>query len=189
MSRPDPYALNTVQRWFQSVITHPEGVAGGVRDPEARDAIEAASEDLEQVITRSGKLDAAGRLAVYANAYYARLLECLAESFPVLSRALGEEAFEGFAFGYLQEHPSRSYTLDHLADRFADYLDRNRPGPDADPAMAEWAAFLVDLARLEWAIEKVFDGPGVESQRLLAPEDLAAVRPEQWAEARLIPVV
>ncbi len=186
MSRPDPFALQAVQKWFQAVITHPGGVAGGAASPEAQ---QVHGGGLENIITRSSTLDAAGRLAVYANAYHARLLECLRESFPVLVSAMGEEAFDGFAFDYLQQHPSQSYTLEHLSDHFADFLKSRQPGPQADPDMAEWAAFLVDLARLEWTIEKVFDGPGIESSRVLGPEDLAGVQPAQWAGARLVPVV
>jgi hypothetical protein len=55
------------------------------------------------------------RLAIYGTAYYARLLECLLEEFPVLVHALGEELFDAFAVGYLQKYPSRSYTLNDLA--------------------------------------------------------------------------
>ena len=41
-----------------------------------------------------------------------------AEEFPVLKHALGEEVFDAFAVGYLQQYPSRSYTLFQLAANF-----------------------------------------------------------------------
>ena len=44
----------------------------------AHGVIDVARESVETVVTRSQKLDAFGRLRVYANAYYARLVECLA---------------------------------------------------------------------------------------------------------------
>jgi hypothetical protein len=52
----------------------------------------------------------------------------------------------------------------------------------------EWPDFLVDLATLEWTIAQVFDGPGVEGQRLLGPEELRSVPTGRFAEARLVPV-
>jgi hypothetical protein len=45
------------------------------------------------------------------------------------------------------------------------------------------------LARLEWAIYQVFDGPGVEGQSLLQADELLAIPAEKWPEAKLVPVV
>jgi hypothetical protein len=106
------------------------------------------------------------------------------ELFPVLVQALGAELFDGFSCGYLQAHPPHSYTLGHLADNFVPYLEQTRPtGDDSD-----WSEFIVDLARLEWSIDQVFDGPGVERERLLDAATLNRISPDRWAEARLITV-
>lgn len=185
MSRP-PDALDTVQRWFQAVVTHPGGLEEGIGSAEAQRLIPLRPGELEQVVRRSRSLSAGERLSIYAGAYYARLLECLGECFPVLRRAVGEEVFESFAFEYLQRYPSRSYTLDRLGESFPRFLDETRP---ADNPAATWPGFLIDLARLEWALAKVFDGPGVEGQALLDGDALAAVPPERFAAARLEPVV
>ncbi|HEV7518154.1 MAG TPA: DNA-binding domain-containing protein [Thermoanaerobaculia bacterium] len=195
--------LDVVQQWFQAVISHPGGVAGGLDSEEAQRRLSVR--EVGAVVAPSRHLSAEERLGIYAHAYYARLLECLADSFPVLRYALGGEVFESFAFEYLQRYPSRSYTLDRLGEDFPRFLDETRPDrDDADPAadaantgnLADasdmeapaWPDFLVDLARLEWAIAKVFDGPGVEFQSLLQPEDLEALGPERFAAARLTPV-
>ncbi len=191
-----PEEISRLQGWFQAVITHAEGVDSGASSEEAQRLIQLSPGQLEKVITRSRALSAAERLAIYANAYHARLLECLGEVFPMLKRALGSEAFEGFAFGYLQAYPPRSYTLNDLGRRFPAYLEETRPAPDqrepgsADAESAEemagdWPAFLIDLARLEWGIYEVFDGPGVEGQTLLEAGDLLKIPPERFAEARL----
>jgi hypothetical protein len=177
-SRP----LDVVQRWFQAVVTHPGGVEGGAASGEAQRLIHLNHGDLEAVIGRSRRLGAAERLAIYANAYHARLLECLEAFYPVLQQALGKEVFDGFAFEYLQRYPSKSYTLDHLGDSFARFLEETRP------ADAGWPDFLIDLATLEWNLARVFDGPGVELETLLTPEALQAFPAERFAEARLIPV-
>lgn len=175
--------LETVQQWFQAVVTHPGGVAAGAEDAEAQRLIRLGRGDLEAVVRRSERLSAEERLSIYANAYWSRLIECLGDCFPVLRGALGEETFDGFAFEYLQRYPSRSYTLDRLGESFPRFLDEVRPEG------ASWPDFLIDLARLEWNLAKVFDGPGVEGEPLLRHDDLREMPPERFAEARLVPVV
>ncbi len=191
MSDPGaPRSLGVVQRWFQSVITHPDGVETGAESEEAQRLIRLKRGELEAVIGRSRNLTAAERMGIYANAYYARLLECLAAYFPMLQKTLSEEIFEGFAFEYLQKYPSQSYTLDHLGDNFARFLEETRPEPEEgeEPGELGWPDFLIDLAVLEHSINRVFDGPGVEGKPLLTAESLQAFPAERFAEARLVPV-
>jgi hypothetical protein len=223
-ARPEAMQLTQLQRWFQTVVTHAEGVEAGACSEEAQRLIQLAPGELERVITRSRALTAAERLAIYANAYHTRLLECLGEVFPMLKRTLGEDGFDGLAFGYLQEYPSRSYTLNELGRHFPQYLEQSRPAPEDaqsavfDPSapedaaklqewnerspppqpsppgeretpMENWPDFLIDLARLEWAIYEVFDGPGIEGRDPLAANQLLAIPPERWEGAKLAPVV
>jgi hypothetical protein len=181
--------LRTLQQWMQSVITHPLGVEAGLRSDQTRASIDVGPDEIENVIRPSRALSSVDRLGVYANAYYARLLECLGDVFPVLKQSLGDETFGEFALGYLQQYPSQSYTLEHLGERLADYLDQTRPDRKAgDEPPVDWPDFLIDLARLEWAIGQVFDGPGVEGQTLALPGELHRIAPEHWPSARLVPV-
>jgi hypothetical protein len=184
--------LEQIQRWMQTVIMHLNGVESGVASAEARRLIDVAPTEVEQVVTRSRALAALDRLEIYNRAYFARLVECLREEYPVLLHALGDEAFDSFAVGYLYEHPSRSYTLNHLGTHFPRYLEESRPtslrvqvGGAPRP---NWPDFLIDLARLELTFNEVFDGPGVEGQRLLEVERVLQVPPARWPEARLVPV-
>src|SRR5678810_1105991 len=135
-----PAELPTLQRWFQSVVTHADGVEAGVASEEANRLIKLSPNELEKVITRSRALTAAERLAIYANAYHSRLMECLGEVFPMLKRMLGEDGFDALAFGYLQEYPSKSYTLNELGRHFAGYLEQSRPvQEDAEqPVNGNW---------------------------------------------------
>jgi len=181
--RPD---LETLQRWFQAVITDPAGVAAGVDSGAAREEIDVAADKVKQVILPSRRRTSLQRLAVYGNAYFARLLDCMREMFPILCQALGEELFDEFALDYLQTYPSQSYTLNRLADRFVPFLEETRPEPEADGS-ASWADFIIDLAHLEWSIEQVFDGPGIEQRAILTPELLAGIDPDDWPLARLQP--
>jgi Putative DNA-binding domain len=192
-SLPRP-PLDVVQQWFQAVVTHPAGVAAGAASPAAQRLVRLDRGALEQLVRRSRRLSAEQRLEIYANAYYARLLECLRDTFPVLAQVLGAEVFDSFAFDYLQRYPSRSYTLYRLAESFPRFLDETRPDQPAaaDAAGAAgpaWPDFLIDLATLELAIAEVFDGPGAEGEPLLAPADLLARRAGgDFAKARLAPV-
>lgn len=191
----EPRDLNVVQRWFQAVVSHPGGVEEGAASDEANTLIPLNRDELEKVVLRSSKLSAADRMRVYANAYYARLIDCLRESFPTLTIALGEEMFNSFAFEYLGAYPSTSYTLEHLADHFPGFLSETRPDRDEHgkaPTEPAWPDFLIDLARLEHAIGEIFDGPGVErlpDGAVLKKEDLANIDPDDWPGVRLEPIV
>jgi hypothetical protein len=176
--------VEPILAWMQAVITHPDGVEAGAASPAARRCLDVPEDDLERVVRRSRALTASERLAIYHNAYFARLIECLREEFPALTRALGREVFDAFAFDYLQRYPSRSYTLGQLGAHFSRYLEETRPA-DGD---AGWPDFLIDLAAFEWAVNEVFDGPGAEGQPLLDAERLQAVPPQRWPEARLLAV-
>jgi hypothetical protein len=162
--------LESLLRWFHAVVSHPNGVIAGAESPAARAVVGGGSELIERLITRSNTQDAASRLGIYAHAYYARLIECLGEVFPMLKKFLGDEVFDGFAFDYLQEFPSRSYTLHLLGRHFPDYLEKSRPTAEREAGVApleagpDWPELLIDLARLEWAIYEVFDGPGMENR-------------------------
>lgn len=192
--------LSRLQRWFQSVITHADGVEAGADAAQAEPSLTLNKSALEEVVTRSRALSASERLAIYANAYHTRLLECLGEVFPMLARTLGEDGFNSLAFGYLQEYPSQTYTLNELGRHFPAYLDQTRPmtgaeGADLDESEEksllepDWPDFLIDLAKLEWAIYEVFDGPGVEDISLLGADQALSIPADRWAEAKLKPVV
>jgi hypothetical protein len=181
--------LDVVQQWFQAVVTHPAGVAAGAASPAAQSLVRLDRGALEQLVRRSSRLTAEQRLEIYANAYYARLLECLRDTFPVLTGVLGAEIFDSFAFDYLQRYPSRSYTLYRLAESFPRFLAETAPGRSPAPAGPGWPDFLIDLATLELAIAEVFDGPGVEGEPLLGPAALLALQAGGgFAATRLTPV-
>jgi hypothetical protein len=190
MTTPNKHGhdLAQIQRWMQAALVHPVGVEEGMRSPEARQHIDIGPAEVHKVLTRSRALSAIERLGIYGSAYYARLLECLREEFPVLKHALGEEVFDAFAVDYLQQYPSRSYTLCDLGKQFPRYLAETRPEAEGGEGSTDWPDFLIDLATLEQTFNEVFDGPGVEGQRLLDTEQLAAVPAERFLEARLVPV-
>ena len=176
--------LSRLQRWMQAVITHPEGIEAGLESDSACSTGLAGPGGIEQVVTRSAQLSSAERLGIYANAYFARLLECLRAEFPAVVQLVGQEAFDGFAFGFLQSNPSRSDTLAHLGESFPEFLEQIRP-PGAGQRHPNFADFVIELARLERAYSEVFDEPGPEREPSLKPEVLQAIPPGAWENVRL----
>ena len=171
-----PNRLAELQRWILGSITD----IGG---------LEAHTGDLHgawvpDLVTASPRQTAYERLEIYSNAYFARLGECLRELFPVLVVSLGKSDFERFANGYLDAYPPTTYSLNRLADHFADFLAATRPQDVPSP---DWPDFLVELARVEHAIEQVFDGPGNEELPPLAIEKSMTLPADELAELRFEP--
>jgi len=187
--RANSIDLSSLQRWFQAVVTHPAGVERGAAEFAAEQ-----SPTIDEVATASAMQTPAERLGVYAHAYWARLLECLREEFPVVRKLVGDEAFDQFAVGYLMEHPSQSYTLAQLGRRLAAYLARTlgRLTDDKslsdDDAAAHFGGFVVDLATLERSIGEVFDLVGGETLGFLQADQLAAVPAQERGSVRLTPL-
>jgi hypothetical protein len=179
-----PLPLKNLQRWMQTVITHPKGVAAGIASDAARREIDVSAADVEHVIGPSHALGSIQRLEIYGNAYYARLIECLTAEFPATRHLVGEEAFSGFVLEYLQQYPSTSDTLGDLGAQFPQYLAQARPPREGE--QPDWADFLIDLATLERTYSDVFDGPGEEGLPLLSADRLREIPPGQWEQVRLV---
>ena len=189
MEESQRFELQKLQTWMQVVISHAGGIEAGIASDDAQKAIPIEMDVLDTVVSPSQNLTSAERLGIYGNAYFARLMECLRESFPALEHALGSELFDEFSLGYLQRYPSQSYSLCHLGDQFAQHLQETRP--DAQESQAghvDWPDFLIDLASLERNIEQVFDGPGSEGDSPLELAQLEAIDPDRWPEMILHPV-
>ncbi|MHC4879688.1 MAG: HvfC/BufC family peptide modification chaperone [Planctomycetota bacterium] len=176
--------LATLQFWMQSVITHPDGIRAGIDSNAAQSAITVSCDDIETIVPRSQKLDSVSRLAVYGNAYFARLVECLKGEFPALCYALGDDGFLSFAAAYIEQSPSQSYTLGELGSRFPQFLRESRPDDVESPG---WPDFLIDLATVHRIYAEIFDGPGVEQSDTLSPEALDTIPVEQAENAVLVP--
>lgn len=131
----------------------------------------ATEETVAARVEPSSRLSAAERLGIYQRSYVLRLLKCLAEQFPALGHALGEELFRDFARHYLRDRPPESYTLYDLGRRFPDYLEETRPDREAPEGEREtWIDFMVDLARFERLVFVMFDAPGHEGAPLATSE-------------------
>ena len=119
-------------------------------------------------------LDVDTGLAIYHNAYRARLHEVLRHDFGAIWYWLGDEEFVLLAEAYVRRYPSAHYSLRWFGERFAAFI--------VEHLVAEQSAPLAELARLEWAFTLAFDAPQGEP---LSLNTMALLPPEDWPDLRV----
>jgi hypothetical protein len=152
--------LRAQQEWFAAVVSTPEAQAAPIDEASA-----------SRLVSPSQTLSSLERIEIYRRGYHARLIECLADDYPVLAHALADEAFEALCRKYIARFPSRGPSLNYFGRQMAE-LCRSE---------ASLPAFCADLATLEWAIVLGIHAPTAPA---LGFEDLAQVPPERWPGAR-----
>ncbi len=113
-----------------------------------------AAPDAAMAHLASGGIPAATGIAIYRNAYAARLREALENDHPVLGRYLGDALWARMCDGYIAAYPSRVRSLRHFGESLPDYLADAQPFSDS-PQLAE-------LARLERRLLDCFDAADAE---------------------------
>lgn len=112
-----------------------------------------------------GKVDSDTGLAIYANAYAARLREALEADHPCLSRYLGDDLWERFCSGYIEAHPSRVRSLRFFGAQVPHWLAQNPPFSE-HVEVAALAAFerelmdvfdAADASRIDWSAMQAFE--------------------------------
>jgi len=174
-------ALREAQKAIAGWIRAPEGVAAALVEEDAASGNEApgaATRRLEGLIRSDTTLDATGRLEIYANAYFHRLLGVLKADYPALQEALGADSFRDLVTSYLLVEPSRHPSLRYAGSRLADFLSLH----DAAAGIRARAPWASDLAAFEWARVDVFDAA---DGSVLARESLASLAPEEFGSLLL----
>jgi len=155
--------LREQQQWFLAIVSTPQD------EPAPVDARSAP-----RLIAPSATLGSLERIEIYRRGYHARLIECLADDYPVLQHALGEEAFEALSRRYVARHPSHAPSLNYFGQHMAEFCRSERP-------VAEEPGFAADLAALEWAIVLSIHAPTAVA---IGFEDLGQVPSERFPSAR-----
>ena len=166
---PTPSLPDLQSSFFRSIARAPRGDGGTTFDP-----------GVLQVVEGRSPLGPAERLDIYAQMYWARILDALAGDFPKVAAILGRERFDAVARAYLAENPSTHPSLR--------YAGRGLPVFLAQAGGGDMPPFLADLARLEWARLEVFDAPDAAP---IATAELGAIPPAEWPALRflLVPAV
>ena len=175
--------LRALQEWFSAVTTHPESVEAGIGAASAMHAslVAIGPDEAARVVVGDTRLDALSRLGVYHDAYRARLVECLADDYPAVQYALGDDTFTAVCHAYIAAHPSRGPSLNPYGEKMASFVSPQEAG---GVIAGELATFAADLARLEWALVEVIHAAKAP---VLDPAALQAIPPEAWGNARLPP--
>jgi hypothetical protein len=176
--------LREVQRRFFELITAPESV------DKALVARGLSPADLERIIASDERKSAVERLDIYANMYFFRIRDVLAEMFPTVAAVLGEAGFHNLATDYLLIHPSTHPSLRNVGRALPVFLDGERRRSFGGTASRP--GWLADLARLEWARHDVFDAADaepltMEALRATAPEAFAALPLRTFPALALVP--
>jgi hypothetical protein len=141
---------------------------------------ETVSSGFSATLLGGPTLDVDTGLAIYHNAYQARLQEVLRDDFSAVWYWLGDDEFAQLSAAYIRRYPSGHYSLRWFGERF--------PGFILEHLIAEQSAPLAELARLEWAFTLAFDAP---QGAPLTLQDMAQLPPEEWPglQVGLAPVV
>ena len=109
------------------------------------------------------------RLAIYGNAYTARLIEVLQKDYSAILAILGEAQFQDLALAYIDRHPSTHPSLRFFGKAMSDFL-QTHPDYTGYP-------YLSELAQFEWGFTDAFDARDVDTK---SESDAAQVPPEAW---------
>jgi hypothetical protein len=112
-------------------------------------------------IVSTEKMPADKRLNIYANAYYARLAEALAATYPALRSYLGFEDFYDISCAYAKAYPSAFRSIRWFGDKFSLFFQGH----------------LAEIAEIEWNMSAVFDS---KDALPLSIDKLAKIPPESW---------
>ncbi len=144
------------------------------RQQEAFSAILLGSEDpeLRRVAHIASSAHQEERLAVYRNNMVHSLKVALADTYPVITRLVGDDFLAVATREYLLESPPKSALLMEFAAGFAEFLSKFRP--------ARKLAYLADVARLEYLWQCSYQAAEAGS---LSATDLAEINPEVLSES------
>lgn len=170
-----PSELDRMERWMQAVFTHPDGAEAGLQSTQAKACYPAGSEALDELVLPSKNLTAIERVSIYANMYYWRLIDILADDFPTVHHLLGTEQFAIVVKEFLEKHPSTSYTLNLLGGKFPQYIK-------AEAGDLPQRDFIAAVATVERAIEDIFDEKFAEPVSL---DELGSLMQEELVDIQL----
>jgi hypothetical protein len=131
----------------------------------------------EALLKDGTNLSAAERLELYHRQYWFRLLDSIAEDFPVLQKMAGDEFFWEMMEAYIERCPSGSFTLRHFGRRMVEFL---HGWERLDERQRLW---FPAIAEIEYAAMEIFEAAEREP---LPPEQLGTAVLELQPHVRLM---
>ena len=130
-------------------------------------------------VSASGRATPETQLSIYSHAYRARLKEVLANDYPAILMAIGDDHFNQLADDYIRAHPSHYFSLRDFGCHLPDFVS-GLIQQDEHYQNMHW---LYELAIFEWTLGQAFDAADVT---LFTEQDMAAIPPESWPELEFI---
>jgi hypothetical protein len=165
---PASESLARLQERFWRYVVAPTGVA------DARASLEIADPGAAPVSRWVAMPDEDGaieRLDVYANMYFFRLRDILAEDFEKVHDVIGDDRFHNLTTDYLLACTPNDPNIRNVGRRFPAFV--------ADHALGQQIPWLGDLASFCWARLSIFDARDVEPLTL---DELQALSAEAWTQ-------
>lgn len=120
---------------------------------------------------QSNAFSSMDRFEIYRQSWRAGALKALAKVYPVCQQLVGKNYFQKMTEDYIDRYPSLSPTLYDYGAYLAEYL--------VNTLYSRELPYLMDVARLEWAIYTVLLGP---ENTLFDSEALSRVSEEQHSQ-------
>lgn len=141
--------LLELERKMASAVMRPLTTRYGMRKRTAAGG--SVEEEAASFIRPNSRLSSFERLEIYNRQYWFRILSAFSEDFPGLAATVGKKKFDALAQAYLEQNPSRSFTLRNLGSNLQTWL-RDHPQWTGDRY-----AVALDVVKLEWAYIEAFD--------------------------------
>ncbi|MES2947668.1 MAG: DNA-binding domain-containing protein [Pseudomonadota bacterium] len=139
-----------------------------------RPTADTAGTAVASLVREQAGVDSAQRLGIYHNAYRARLVEVLADSFAKTYLYMGSDTFDHDATAFAVSHPPMTRSLSRYGTDFPAYLAALYPeNPE-----------LFELAQLDWDLRTRFDGADVAALNPQTAQAGADEQAPQWLSWR-----
>lgn len=115
------------------------------------------------------------RLAVYGNAYYARLIEVLQGDYEAIHTLLGDDEFERLCRAYIDAYPSRYFSLRWFGQHMPAYLRAKAPYSQYE--------YLGEMATFEWLFTDAFDAADID---IFTESEVASIPAESWPQLKVL---
>jgi len=116
------------------------------------------SPKIVSVISETDSRSAVDQFISYRDSVIAGIIEALAISYPVVKKLVGEQFFNHIAQKFIQLNRSLSPDLNNYGYQFSDFINTLK-STDSVP-------YLTDIAKLEWAWQKIINGDNIKPGNL-----------------------
>ena len=162
-----PSTLKRTQKWFASIITRP--IDEDSRMNPISPSGNRMEEEAYEFIIPSPTLRPAQRIQIYNQQYWWRLLNCLHENFPFVTRLFGYHDFnQTIGIPFLNKYPAHHWSLGVLGDLLPQWIDEEYHADDKN--------LVKDAVLLDWSYHRSFfvaSHPILSSKALPDPADVS----------------